>query len=253
MQAVLGAYGKLPSRGDFVRRRLPSAFLEPWDEWLQRAISRSRDDLAERWLQLYLNAPMWRFVLAPQVVGETTAAGVLMPSVDSVHRHFPLTLAALLAPEANPFAIALEDAWFADLEEAGLACLDAEFAPEGLDARLDALSPPPLWVEPPRPRDAAGEGELTGLVISPDRNAYESLLYPALLDHCFRETSGAYSLWWTSGSDAVEPAFRVFRGLPEPEAFCTFFADDVALQPDAVPALVDDEGCPDEAVSEGMR
>ena len=30
--AAPGFYGKLPARGDFVRRRLPSAFVAPWDQ-----------------------------------------------------------------------------------------------------------------------------------------------------------------------------------------------------------------------------
>jgi type VI secretion system protein ImpM len=253
MQPVIGAYGKLPSRGDFVRRRLPKSFLDRWDEWLQQAITHSREDLAERWLQLYLNGPMWRFVLASQLIGETTAAGVMMPSIDSVHRHFPLTLAALLAPDVNPFVVALDETWFADLEDLGLACLDADFAPDGLDARLDALTAPPSGMRAGRTsarRGPAGGGEHSGWTIPPDRTAYETLLYPSILDHWLRETSGVYSLWWTSGSDAVEPSFRIFSGLPEPDAFSAFFADEVAPKRDANAPVDDDEDRSEEAVSE---
>ena len=150
------------------------------------------------------------------------AAGVVMPSVDSVQRHFPLTLAALFPAEVNPFAIALEEPWFSDLEELALACLDAELAPEALDARLDALAP----AGPAR----AGRPGRSGAewTIVPDRDAYATVLYPAVLDRYVRDTTGVYSLWWTAGSDAVEPSFRIVAGLPEPEAFSRFFADDVA-------------------------
>ena len=77
-------------------------------------------------------------------------------------------------------------------------------------------------------------------MIAPDREAYATRLYPALLDHLLREIEGPYSLWWTSGSDSVEPSFRIFRGFPEPEAFSSFLTDGVTPQPAAVPALCDD-------------
>ena len=45
--AVLGYYGKVPTNGDFVLRRLPRSFVDPWDAWLQRAMAISREQLAE--------------------------------------------------------------------------------------------------------------------------------------------------------------------------------------------------------------
>ena len=33
---------------------------------------------------------------------------------------------------------------------------------------------------------------------------------------------GAYSVWWTTGSDAVEPVVRIFRGLPPDREFASF-------------------------------
>ena len=34
-ERIVGFYGKMPSRGDFVRRGLPDSFVDPWDAWLQ--------------------------------------------------------------------------------------------------------------------------------------------------------------------------------------------------------------------------
>ena len=71
---------------------------------MQQAITRSREDLAERWLQLYLpQRPSGASCSTPPLIGETAAAGSIMPSVDFVQRMFPLTLATLLAPDVNPF------------------------------------------------------------------------------------------------------------------------------------------------------
>lgn len=250
MQPVVGAYGKIPSRGDFVRRRLPNSFIEPWDEWLQQAISHSREDLGESWLELYLSAPIWRFVLASPLAGDATAGGVMLPSIDAVHRHFPLTLSALLSPRVNPFALVLAEEWFTALEELGLACLDAGFSPEKLDAPLEALAPPTLEAQPPWRREPAAAGEEGGWSLAPDRAEYETRLYPALLDHWLRRMGNPYSLWWTSGSDAVQPTFRIFRGLPAPEAFCSFLTDEAPAQPAAKAALFDEEESGEAGVGE---
>ena len=37
-----GFYGKLPSEGDFVTRRLPWEFTSAWDAWLQQGVHASR-------------------------------------------------------------------------------------------------------------------------------------------------------------------------------------------------------------------
>ena len=73
-----GVCGKLPWLGDFVRRRLDDGFVEPWDGWVRAGLARVRDDLPDAWLALYLQAPVWRFVLPPGICGRQAAAGVLM-------------------------------------------------------------------------------------------------------------------------------------------------------------------------------
>src|SRR5205823_13132814 len=50
----VGFYGKLPSHGDFLRRRVSDAFVGVWDGWLQECIAASRTALGARWLDLYL-------------------------------------------------------------------------------------------------------------------------------------------------------------------------------------------------------
>ncbi|MET0382001.1 MAG: type VI secretion system-associated protein TagF, partial [Burkholderiaceae bacterium] len=90
---VCGFYGKLPSEGDFVSRRLPWEFTTVWDEWLQQGMAASRQTLGGRWLDLYLSAPVWRFQLAPGVCGPLGWRGLFFASVDRVGRYFPLTIA----------------------------------------------------------------------------------------------------------------------------------------------------------------
>ena len=43
----VGIYGKIPAHGDFVSRRLNNDFIRYWDEWLQRGIATSQEQLGE--------------------------------------------------------------------------------------------------------------------------------------------------------------------------------------------------------------
>ncbi|MEP7303352.1 MAG: type VI secretion system-associated protein TagF [Caldimonas sp.] len=144
-----GWYGKLPSLGDFASRRLEADFIEPWDVWLGEGLQAQRAELGEAWLDAYLDTPPWRFLLAPGVLASVAPgsvfAGVLVPSVDRVGRHFPLTLAASLAQaprSAAEFDTLL--AWLHRLEDAALDALQGDWSIEDLERALHGLAPPPV-------------------------------------------------------------------------------------------------------------
>ena len=94
----VGFFGKLPSHGDFLRRRASDAFVDAWDAWLRECLAASREALGERWLDVYLTSPAWRFVCAAGTCGPAPVIGLMVPSVDRVGRYFPLTLVAEAAP-----------------------------------------------------------------------------------------------------------------------------------------------------------
>ena len=138
-----GFYGKLPSEGDFVTRRLPWEFTSVWDDWLQQGMQASRAALGERWLELYLSAPIWRFQVAPGVCGPSGWRGLFFASVDRVGRYFPLTLAFADAAAAGLAALSAEpQAWIA-LEDAALAALEPTLPVAEFDRLMEALAPPP--------------------------------------------------------------------------------------------------------------
>ena len=72
---IVGFYGKLPARGDFVRAALPRDFTDPWDDWLQSVMAGSRTEMGEDWLPAYLEAPVWRFALPPGCCGSRAVSG----------------------------------------------------------------------------------------------------------------------------------------------------------------------------------
>lgn len=132
-----GAYGKIPALGDFLRIGLASDFIRAWDTWLQSAMTMARDDLAARWRDCYMSAPIWRFTLPGGLAGRAPVLGVVMPSVDRVGRQFPLTLAAHLPGDADPVATHLEaDRQFEALELVALGALEDNCGREALTHAL---------------------------------------------------------------------------------------------------------------------
>lgn len=144
MQAAYGAFGKMPSLGDFFRLGLGPDFIDPWDRWLQASVTDARALLGGGFQAAYMSAPLWRFTLPPGLAGPLAMAGVLMASVDRVGRLFPLTLARPMPPGGN----ALSDhaallAAVEPLEDAALDALSDDMTRDALSRRL-AQCPAPL-------------------------------------------------------------------------------------------------------------
>lgn len=186
-----GWFGKLPHLGDFASRRLPEAFVQRWDRWLQRGLAAARSELGPRWLDVYLVAPVLRFWLAPGLLGEHGWAGLMMPSVDRVGRHFPLTIARP-APALGE-ALAARD-WFGAADRTARQVLDVQFTIDDFEQALAALPPD----------DAQGADAAT-----------EAL---ALRLRDGQDAGTPDSLWWC-GDAAEGTEFRRFAGLPPESAF----------------------------------
>jgi len=202
-----GLFGKLPSHGDFLVRRLPPAVRLCFDHWLQAGLVQSRIDLGDAWLPAWLGSPLWRFVAAPGVCAEQAWAGVMMPSHDRVGRCFPLLL--MVAVDGRPSladCLTLHAGWFERLEAMALSTLEEGVVLEAFDAALTAVErlPAPACAMPaaqdglPSVRLFAG-GEIsagTGSVLA----------------------AGA-SAWWTDGSHQVAPCMATCSGLPPRHLF----------------------------------
>ena len=123
----VGFYGKLPSHGDFIRRRVSDAFVDAFDVWLRGCLVESHTTLGSEWLDLYLTSPAWRFACAAGVCGPEPVLGLLAPSVDSVGRYFPIALVAELPPHAKLLTTAVRSSrFFARAEQLIVETLAAE-------------------------------------------------------------------------------------------------------------------------------
>jgi type VI secretion system protein ImpM len=191
---TVGFYGKLPCRGDFLQRRVPGEFVDPWHAWLQECLTESRRQLRERWLDAYLVSPVWRFVLAGGLCGARTYAGVLLPSVDRVGRYFPLTIVAGWEVALSPFVLAgSQDSWFELVQALALEALEAPLLDlDDFDRRVAAMG---SRVEPAQ-------------------------LGPA----CLERMPDPVSLWWTEGSNDLDPNVLCVSGLPDPGAFAAMLS-----------------------------
>jgi len=213
-RAAPGLFGKLPSHGDFVMRRLPPDVRLCFDDWIQAALVRSRADLGETWLSTWLSSPLWRFVAGAGVVGSGAGAwaGVMMPSHDRVGRCFPLLLAAPVA--GTPLlgdCLAPHGGWFARLEDMALSALEEGFSLDAFDAALAQAG-----AAATEQGAVADAGAGASAAQPAPLGVFGAADMPALAASA---VDRGQSAWWTDGSPLVAPCLAACSGLPAPEGF----------------------------------
>jgi type VI secretion system protein ImpM len=223
----VGLYGKLPSHGDFLRRRASDGFVSVWDAWLQECMTASRSAMGDRWLEVYLTSPVWRFSGAGGACGASPIIGLMAPSVDRVGRYFPLAIVAELPPFVGPVAaVRAAGSFFASAERLMLETLESEHIDfEEFDERVAQLAdllgtvniPPPVALDHTAGAILEQNGQAWQLPIASADDlttAFEQLLSSRLA-----RLYDPLMVWWTEGSSMVEPSCLIHRGLPEPDAF----------------------------------
>ncbi|MEK1941903.1 MAG: type VI secretion system-associated protein TagF [Pseudomonas sp.] len=202
-----GFYGKLAGRGDFLSRDLPPGFIEAWDAWLAAGMAASQNELGEAWLDAYLVSPLWRFAVPANLLGNQPVVGVMMPSIDRVGRYFPLTIASLLAPDADiASVVGGEESWFDQAEALLLSTLEPEADVEQFERGVQALGAPLAMPK-------AAIGNLGTLLRS---EAATPAARTALLAQLSCEGT---SCWWGHGSDQVAAGLLRCHGLPALQDF----------------------------------
>lgn len=224
----VGFYGKLPSHGDFLRRRVSDAFVTSWDAWLQEGIVASRAALTDRWLDIYLTSPAWRFCAAAGACGPAALVGVMVPSVDRVGRYFPLTIVAELPELSNVVTLAAAVEPFFDAAERLLVeTLDADPVDfDAFDLGVVNLAPELARGLTGRPLvvDAVGEEVLRANAAMRWHAPLGSTrqLRPLLEQLAAQRLLAQYAplvMWWTEGSAAVEPSCALGSRLPPADSF----------------------------------
>jgi type VI secretion system protein ImpM len=225
----VGFFGKLPSHGDFLRRRVSDSFVGVWDGWLQESIAASRAELGDNWLDIYLTSPVWRFACAAGTCGPAPVIGVMVPSVDRVGRYFPLTLVAEL-PEDTPSLFTVvnrADGFFTAAERLVIETLESEHIDfDTFDEQLLRLAE---QIETARLAPRVVLQGADGLLEDPANGWQIPIGSPSELGASFDQVlsqrlSDMYNplvLWWTDGSARVQPSCLVVKGLPHPDSFAS--------------------------------
>lgn len=216
-QTLPGWYGKLPFLGDFANRRLPAAFVNAWDDWLQSVIHGSRTMLGEdAWLQRYLSSPLWHFCLAPGLCGSDAWFGLIMSSVDRANRHFPLTIAHGVPREAlHDLSLPSMVQWLRALDAEAIAMLDLEGSVQAVEERLARFAPP-AGLDDTRPRVAEDLEQYLGHALHVAATEVPSLLAAITAG----AGGGGVSLWWSSADDHGQDAVvRACKGLPSADDY----------------------------------
>lgn len=205
-----GFFGKIPARGDFVRRGLPAAAVEPLDVWMAAVLATGREQLGAAWTERYLSAPLWRFGLSAGVLGPTPMIGVMMPSTDKVGRHFPLMILAAL-PGATPLhhLPVFQERWFAGTEQVLLHALADDLEPDEIENSL-------------MPVIAVGGGGTAALPRAAQAGSHDfwrsqaapPWTDPAISSQLALLAGGRSTLWWSTGGAGFPASLALCDGLP---------------------------------------
>jgi type VI secretion system protein ImpM len=223
----VGLFGKLPSHGDFLRRRASDAFVDAWDPWLRDCLAASREALGERWLEVYLTSPAWRFVCSAGTCGPATVIGLMVPSVDRVGRYFPLTLVADLPNDVNPIAVVAASVAFFDraerliIETLATEEIDFDLFDDQVVALADSLEaitlPPRVVLDPAAVAIVSEGGQAWQIPIGSTTEL--APIFEQLLSQRLSSLYEPLVMWWTEGSSAIEPSCLIAKGLPDPSTF----------------------------------
>lgn len=188
-------FGKLPSVGDFVSRRMPYPLQQFWDHLCASGMESLKAGGGVSGWDVWRGCPKWAFLLPAQAGIPLSQLGVLAPSCDRVGRNYPflvtLPLPAGRIAELVPSAASLCLAWGEVIAQAQVARLGIE----ELDAQLQAALEQVLM----SPADIQDAERTLPQGMSPSTLPWSDLASTF-------DAHGSESYWWS-----VPPAMTRFR------------------------------------------
>ncbi len=190
-------FGKMPSAGDFISRRMPYALQQYWDRWCADGMEALKAGNPAHGWELWQGVPQWAFLIPAQPGLPVAQFGVLAPSCDRVGRNFPFLVTlpvaaekvASLLPRVAPLGLAWSEV-IAQVQQDRQG-IDA------LDARLGTALSDVLAAQP-----AVEDNETT----LPHGMNPSSAPWPDLSSRF--DVHGTDSYWWS-----VPPTSTGFRAL----------------------------------------
>ncbi|QHM70824.1 type VI secretion system-associated protein TagF [Mixta intestinalis] len=207
---VPGWYGKLPSTGDFLQRRLADSLVTSWSNWFQQGVTQWH--LQNVSTDAFLRAPVWNFAIPVTPGFQRIQLGCLLPSRDRVGRVWPLVaIKSFTLKEWHPAQLSVAGDWYRQLGNALLQAVRETLPVETLEQKLLALSP----LHTP-------EKERSAIM---DVIGYQDL--PCTLS--WREVAERFnpqhfiSYWWSNRSDGFPHATHKHSGILNAQLFSLLF------------------------------
>lgn len=222
---TVGFFGKLPVLGDFVSRRLPRDFIDPWDKWLQASIRLSQEVLGDDWLSLFLVSPIWRFALSPGICGASAWVGIIIPSVDRVGRYYPLTLAVSIDVESMTTVFLSDSSWFSEVEDIALTVFTEQFNLDEFErSLLNINTPSQSCLRNSHMINSADIHSSTKAAFRFDLSCVSQTdrVFPMLSQGLLARSMGEYSFWATEGFRDGRSLFLCCASLPPIDTYADF-------------------------------
>ena len=205
-------YGKLPSAGDFISRRMPYVLQQFWDRWCASGMEVLKERNPVGGWALWGSAPKWAFILPMQSGIAMGQLGVLAPSCDRVGRNFPFLVTTPLLPanvgELMPRAATIAMAWCDVIRE-------AQSARSALDALDSALA---MVLATELAREAVQDAEVT----LPPGASPTTLPWPGLAESF--DLRSSESVWWSVPPASTGYRARTHLGPLNATHFCALCA-----------------------------
>ncbi len=213
-------YGKIPSAGDFVNRRLPHELALWWERWAQQGVSAMRQRGAGEIERYYTIAPVWNFLIPAGAGAACVQAGCLAPSCDRVGRYYPLIVTQPIALEDYWSGLPdVADAFYRQIGTALLEAIRFAHSPGHLERALAAA--------PMLPRGGTASCSRAGTSASEAVSSpADAAAWPALSQYF--DPHGATSFWWTHRIDGAPLRTHAHTGVPDARLFVRLFG----AQPD---------------------
>jgi type VI secretion system protein ImpM len=198
---IVGWYGKTPSTGDFISRRLSRSIIDRLDGWLQAGMTAIREASPDGWQRHYASAPVWDALLPAGIVAARMCVVAVAPSFDRVGRRFPFCVIVSLPPDKAALSRFTSLAEYgAGLSKVVEESIQDSIGADEIDQRLDALTAQCVQPSPPEIADLSdiaavlGDAALDNALTTVPLNARSIFPWPDLV-RTF-EPSGATSYWW---------------------------------------------------------
>ncbi|KAF0812109.1 hypothetical protein IGB42_03386 [Andreprevotia sp. IGB-42] len=219
---MIGWFGKIPAAPDFLVRRVDGALFERLTDWMEASVASYRSTAGADWQSLFLQAPQWRFLLAPGVAGQQAILGILTPSIDAVGRCYPCVFCQRFSGDWTQQIVYADSAtWFDQLEAIALQAVSQRWDAQQIDGELERLNVLGLddfnMALDAQARRLATEWHQhrpQGAPLQIPADPPITALAQQLGSLAFERLFAGQSVWWERGAGSDHFQMRRFQGLP---------------------------------------